>query len=123
MTEAIASPDWSALKPRQRVPIWQALALSLDVAPATLGVDHFYVLSSVEGGGGLLKADDPEWLTEMARRWQQLHKSLQGDDAGGLLLKKDKPELGAGVRLDEFAAWCKRKRWKTPKPFKQFIAQ
>lgn len=122
MAEKLPPPNWSAFSAKQRVPIWQALALSLDLNPAILGADHFFVLNRAEQGLCSVNKADPDWLSQLSKRWQQLHKALNAESEPGLLLKKHKPELAATVRLDSFAAWAKSKRWKTPKALKQLAS-
>ncbi|MGJ8670207.1 MAG: hypothetical protein ACSHXK_12015 [Oceanococcus sp.] len=100
------------------LPAWQCLAMSLDVDPASLGMEHFLVLNAAQQSLGMLRDDDPKWLQSMAKRWRILAKGLETGKELRADKRRNDVELETLLKFDAFLEFAISKRWALPKSLK-----
>ena len=109
-----------AKRPKAEIlPAWHCLARSLDVDPASLGMDHFLMLNAALGSLAMARPEDPKWLISMAKRWRVLAKAMQQDKSLRADKRRSDVELDTELDFDAFLALAKSKRWALPEALKQ----
>lgn len=108
-------PDWTHWNGRSSACLWEWLALSVNVEPRILGVNHFLALQdSPPGGVSWLDKEDPRWLRQLARRlgdWREQHpaKSRRKHPPGR--------EPNSEITRKDFCRWANQQSWTLPKAF------
>ncbi len=115
-------PDWSHWAKQKQAKAWECLALSVDIEPRSLGLDHFLVLRASQGSMPLLSEQDPEWLKTLCERLGVLLKVLENAPKGLRAGRGKAVDLEADLKLDGFAVWAKSKRWALPKRLRERAA-
>lgn len=108
-------PDWERWMRATSLRAWECLALSVDVEPRELGVDHFLVLRSCEGGASLASDKDPEWLLQMCARLTELLQVLADAPAGLRAGRAKAVSMEADLKLGGFIDWAVSRKWTLPK--------
>ncbi len=107
-------PDWGRWTSQASARAWECLALSVDIEPRELGVDHFLVLRSCESGASMASEKDPEWLLQMCGRLTELTETL-ADAPSGLRAGRSKlVGMEAELKLKGFVDWACSRKWAVP---------
>lgn len=108
------APNWSSFRAPRSAPVWVCLALSLDIDPDSLGLNHFFLLRAMQSGLSGPRDSDPDWLKTLCDRWARLHAALISDDPPALLNKREKPGYAAAIKFDAFLEWAQAQGWSLP---------
>lgn len=118
MSDAQTTPDWSRWCAQRQVLIWQALALSADVEPDSLGLDSFLVLRSAASELPLGGPGDPQWLRTMCQRQSTLLRAVAGKDSSLAVRAVKQPHVDTPIKLPAFVEWARKHKWALPKDLK-----
>ncbi len=123
MSDSTVTPEWSRWSAQRQVLIWQALALSADVEPDSLGLDSFLVLRSAGSELPLGGSGDPQWLRTMCQRQSVLLRAAADSDSGLLVRAVKQPHLDTPIKLATFVDWARKHKWALPKDLKSAFAE
>lgn len=108
------TPDWDRWTKDQEARAWECLALSVDVDPRELGIDHFLVMRACTSALPLGTADDPAWLKEICRRLSILVKLGHQHEPPFLLGEDESAQLDSRLVLSGFVTWAIECKWDLP---------
>ena len=123
MSDSAPSPDWARWSAQRQVLVWQALALSVDVEPDSLGLDSFLVLQSALSGMPMGGTADPQWLRTMCKRQGALLAAVADKNSGLAVRAVKQPHADTTIKLAPFVGWACTHKWALPKDLKSAFGE